>query len=78
MVLCMMVTVALGASKKKRDYYDVLGVPKDATQKLIKKAFHRLAKETQYVPRCACTAISPLCIPVPLSTPVWPLQLEMC
>ncbi|XP_056280727.1 dnaJ homolog subfamily B member 9-like [Pseudoliparis swirei] len=27
----------------KRDYYDILGVPKDATDRLIKKAFHKLA-----------------------------------
>nr|XP_040030650.1 dnaJ homolog subfamily B member 9-like [Gasterosteus aculeatus aculeatus] len=27
----------------KRDYYDVLGVPRDATERLIKKAFHKLA-----------------------------------
>lgn len=27
----------------KRDYYDLLGVPKDATDRMIKKAFHKLA-----------------------------------
>ncbi|XP_030006576.1 dnaJ homolog subfamily B member 9-like [Sphaeramia orbicularis] len=27
----------------KRDYYDILGVPKDASDRQIKKAFHRLA-----------------------------------
>uniref|UniRef100_A0A3P9IQA5 DnaJ homolog subfamily B member 9 n=1 Tax=Oryzias latipes TaxID=8090 RepID=A0A3P9IQA5_ORYLA len=27
----------------KRDYYDILGVPKDATERHIKKAFHKLA-----------------------------------
>lgn len=27
----------------KRDYYDILGVPKDATDRQIKKAFHKLA-----------------------------------
>ena len=27
----------------KRDYYDVLGVPRDATERQIKKAFHQLA-----------------------------------
>lgn len=27
----------------KEDYYDVLGVPKDATERQIKKAFHKLA-----------------------------------
>lgn len=27
----------------KRDYYDILGVPRDATERQIKKAFHRLA-----------------------------------
>lgn len=27
----------------KRDYYDILGVPRDASQHQIKKAFHRLA-----------------------------------
>ncbi len=30
---------------KYRDYYEVLGVPKDATQSVIKKAFHKLAKQ---------------------------------
>ncbi|KAG7497970.1 hypothetical protein JOB18_046642 [Solea senegalensis] len=27
----------------KRDYYDILGVPQDATERQIKKAFHKLA-----------------------------------
>ncbi|XP_049892563.1 dnaJ homolog subfamily B member 9-like [Epinephelus moara] len=27
----------------KRDYYDLLGVPRDATDRMIKKAFHKLA-----------------------------------
>ena len=27
----------------KKDYYDILGVPKEATERQIKKAFHRLA-----------------------------------
>ncbi|KAM7378148.1 hypothetical protein PAMA_013170 [Pampus argenteus] len=27
----------------KRDYYDILGVPKDASERQIKKAFHKLA-----------------------------------
>lgn len=27
----------------KRDYYDILGVAKDATERQIKKAFHKLA-----------------------------------
>ncbi|KAM9327650.1 dnaJ homolog subfamily B member 9-like [Pholidichthys leucotaenia] len=27
----------------KRDYYEILGVPRDATERQIKKAFHRLA-----------------------------------
>ncbi|XP_054609241.1 dnaJ homolog subfamily B member 9-like [Dunckerocampus dactyliophorus] len=27
----------------KRDYYDILGVPKDASERHIKKAFHKLA-----------------------------------
>jgi len=29
----------------KRDYYDVLGVPKDADEAEVKKAFRRLARE---------------------------------
>ncbi len=29
----------------KRDYYDVLGVPRDADEEAIKKAFRRLARE---------------------------------
>lgn len=27
----------------KMDYYDILGVPRDATERQIKKAFHKLA-----------------------------------
>ncbi|XP_042367152.1 dnaJ homolog subfamily B member 9-like [Plectropomus leopardus] len=27
----------------KRDYYDILGVPRDASERMIKKAFHKLA-----------------------------------
>lgn len=27
----------------KKDYYDILGVPKGATERQIKKAFHKLA-----------------------------------
>uniref|UniRef100_A0A8C6TB40 DnaJ homolog subfamily B member 9 n=1 Tax=Neogobius melanostomus TaxID=47308 RepID=A0A8C6TB40_9GOBI len=27
----------------KKEYYDILGVPKDATERQIKKAFHKLA-----------------------------------
>lgn len=27
----------------QRDYYDILGVPKDASERQIKKAFHKLA-----------------------------------
>ena len=30
-------------SKKKRDYYEVLGIPKHATEQEIKKAFRQLA-----------------------------------
>lgn len=30
-------------SKKKRDYYEVLGIPKNATEQDIKKAFRQLA-----------------------------------
>jgi molecular chaperone DnaJ len=29
----------------KRDYYDVLGVPRDASEADVKKAFRRLARE---------------------------------
>lgn len=27
----------------KKDYYDILGVPRDASERQIKKAFHKLA-----------------------------------
>lgn len=27
----------------EKDYYEILGVPKDATERQIKKAFHKLA-----------------------------------
>ncbi|XP_068169410.1 dnaJ homolog subfamily B member 9a [Antennarius striatus] len=38
--LCVLMIKLLLARK---DYYDMLGVPKDATERQIKKAFHRLA-----------------------------------
>ncbi len=33
------------AAVKKRDYYEVLGVPRDADEEAIKRAFHGLARE---------------------------------
>ena len=35
---------AASASEKKRDYYEVLGVPKSATKEEIKKNYYKLAK----------------------------------
>src|ERR1700684_506064 len=35
----------MSASTPKRDYYDVLGVPRGAADAEIKKAFRRLARE---------------------------------
>lgn len=39
--LCILMITELILAKK--DYYDILGVPKDATERQIKKAFHKLA-----------------------------------
>ncbi|XP_056272861.1 dnaJ homolog subfamily B member 9a [Pseudoliparis swirei] len=39
--VCIFVITELILAKK--DYYDILGVPKDATERQIKKAFHKLA-----------------------------------
>lgn len=39
--VCILMTTELILAKK--DYYDILGVPKDATERQIKKAFHKLA-----------------------------------
>ncbi|KAM9816172.1 dnaJ homolog subfamily B member 9a [Syngnathus typhle] len=41
MAVCLLVIAELLLAKK--DYYEILGVPKDATERQIKKAFHRLA-----------------------------------
>ncbi|XP_062856114.1 dnaJ homolog subfamily B member 9a [Trichomycterus rosablanca] len=39
--VCILMITELILAKK--DYYDLLGVPKDATERQIKKAFHKLA-----------------------------------
>ncbi|KAJ8382839.1 hypothetical protein SKAU_G00036170 [Synaphobranchus kaupii] len=39
--VCILMITELILAKK--DYYDILGVPKEATERQIKKAFHRLA-----------------------------------
>ncbi|XP_044049314.1 dnaJ homolog subfamily B member 9a [Siniperca chuatsi] len=39
--VCVLVVTELILARK--DYYDILGVPKDATERQIKKAFHKLA-----------------------------------
>ncbi|XP_035497821.1 dnaJ homolog subfamily B member 9a isoform X1 [Scophthalmus maximus] len=39
--VCILLITELILAKK--DYYDILGLPKDATERQIKKAFHRLA-----------------------------------
>ncbi|XP_062403617.1 dnaJ homolog subfamily B member 9a [Sardina pilchardus] len=39
--VCILMITELILARK--DYYDILGVPKDATERQIKKAFHRLA-----------------------------------
>ncbi|XP_077452501.1 dnaJ homolog subfamily B member 9a [Stigmatopora argus] len=41
MAVCLLVIAELLLAEK--DYYDILGVPKDASERQIKKAFHRLA-----------------------------------
>lgn len=41
--VCVLVITELILAKK--DYYDILGVPKGATERQIKKAFHKLAKK---------------------------------
>ena len=41
LAVCILMITELILAKK--DYYDILGVPKDATERQIKKAFHRLA-----------------------------------
>lgn len=39
--VCVLMVTELILAKK--DYYDILGVPRDATERQIKKAFHKLA-----------------------------------
>lgn len=41
--VCVLMITELILAKK--DYYDILGVPKGATERQIKKAFHKLAKK---------------------------------
>lgn len=39
--VCILMITELILARK--DYYDILGVPRDATERQIKKAFHKLA-----------------------------------
>lgn len=39
--VCILMITELILARK--DYYDILGVPKDASERQIKKAFHKLA-----------------------------------
>ncbi|XP_038561455.1 dnaJ homolog subfamily B member 9a [Micropterus salmoides] len=41
LAVCILLITELILARK--DYYDILGVPKDATERQIKKAFHKLA-----------------------------------
>merc|ERR1711879_185925 len=45
--LCLLalLIVFIAYAKEKRDYYKVLGVPRDADDKVIRKAFRGLAKK---------------------------------
>jgi len=49
LLLCILSSISFEiietASNKKKDYYEILGVRKDATDREIQRAFHRLSKK---------------------------------
>lgn len=57
-LLLHIVAVATAAASKGRDFYKILGVPRDATDKQIKKAYFQLSKKVRRPRGAACAAAS--------------------
>lgn len=58
LLLHIVAVATAAAASKGRDFYKILGVPRDATDKQIKKAYFQLSKKVRRPRGAACAAAS--------------------